>query len=53
MTPAALTIIGLIVQYGLPTALKIIEIVNKPSITAEDIAALKDIKPPEAYLVIH
>jgi hypothetical protein len=52
MTPAAIIIAQLICQYGIPGAIQIIQIITKPSITAADIAALKDIKPPESFLTI-
>ena len=40
----------LIIQYGIPGALQIWEIINKPTITDADIEALKQIKPPSAYM---
>ncbi len=49
MTPAAIVIAQLIIQYGIPGAIQIIQIINKPSITDADIVALRDIKPPEAF----
>jgi hypothetical protein len=52
LSQSALMLIGLIVQYGIPGAIQIIQICNKPAITAEDIAALKDIKPPESFFTI-
>ncbi len=39
----------LIVQYGIPGAIQIIQIINKPAVTDADILALKDIKPPESF----
>ncbi len=52
MSPGALAVITLIVQYGIPGFIKIWEIANKPTITEADIAELRDIKPPESYLTI-
>ena len=52
MSPAALLIAQLILQYGIPGAIQIIDIINKPSVAEMDLAALKDIKPPSAYLVV-
>lgn len=52
MTPTAIIIAQLILQYGIPGAIQIYNIINKPTVTDVDMAALKDIKPPSAYLVI-
>ncbi len=52
MTPTAIIIAQLIVQYGISGAIQIIQIINKTSITDEDIAALRDIKPPESFFII-
>lgn len=52
MSAAGLAIIQLIVQYGIPGAIQIIQLVNKPTITEADIAALRDIKPPESFFTI-
>lgn len=49
MTPTALVIAQLILQYGIPGAIQIIQILSKPTITMDDILALRDIKPPESY----
>ncbi len=49
MTPAAIIIIQLILQYGIPGAIQIISLINKPTITDADIAELKNIKPPESF----
>ncbi len=43
-------IASLILQYGLPAAVQIIQGLKKEEITAEDIAALKLlVRPPEEY----
>ncbi len=52
MTPAAITIAQLIIQYGIPGAIQIIQIINKTSITDADLVALRDIKPPESFFTI-
>lgn len=52
MTPGALLIIQMIAQYGIPGFIQIWEIANKPTITDADIAALRDIKPPESFFTI-
>jgi cell division septal protein FtsQ len=52
MSQATLLVIGLILQYGIPGAIQIIQIINKPTITDADILALKDIKPPESFFTI-
>jgi hypothetical protein len=50
MPAAAIVIAQLILQYGIPGAIQIIQIISKPTITDADIAALKDIKPPSYYM---
>jgi hypothetical protein len=52
MTPAALVIAQLILQYGPPLAMQIYQIITKETITPDDIKALSDIKPPSAYLTL-
>ncbi len=52
MTQMATIIAQLIIQYGIPGAIQIIQIINKTSITDADIAALRDIKPPESFFTI-
>lgn len=52
MTQAAIIIAQLIVQYGIPGAIQIIQIINKTSITDADLAALRDIRPPESFFTI-
>lgn len=52
MSPSAVLIAQLILQYGIPAAIQIINIINKPSVAEMDLTALKDIKPPSAYLII-
>ena len=52
MSPAAVLIAQLILQYGIPGAIQIINIINKPTVEEMDLNALKDIKPPSAYLTI-
>ena len=43
-------IVSLILQYGVPSAIQIIEELKKDEITPEDIAALKLlVRPPEEY----
>jgi hypothetical protein len=49
MSPAALALAQLILQYGIPGAIQIWQIINKPTITQADIDALSNIKPPEDY----
>jgi hypothetical protein len=52
MSASAILIAQLILQYGIPAAIQIINIINKPTVEEMDLAALKDIKPPSAYLTI-
>ena len=52
MSPTAVLIAQLILQYGIPGAIQIINIINKPTIEEMDMEALKAIKPPSAYLTI-
>ena len=52
MTPAALALATLIIQYGPPLAMQIYQIITKEVITPDDIKALSDIKPPSAYLTL-
>ncbi|RPI54974.1 MAG: hypothetical protein EHM49_02505 [Deltaproteobacteria bacterium] len=50
IVPIIISVIGLIVQYGIPEAMKLIEALKKPTITIEDIKALKDlVKDPATY----
>lgn len=44
--------LALVLQYGLPAVLQMIEIFRKKEITDADIAELRNIKPPSAYLTI-
>lgn len=50
-TALILSIVQLAVQYGIPGVISIIKAweVDPANITDADIAALKDMKPPEAY----
>lgn len=44
------SIIGLVIQYGVPAVQAGIQALGKEDVTLEDIEALKDlIKPPEEY----
>lgn len=52
MSQSGLILAQLILQYGIPAALQIWAIVSKEIITADDIVALGDIKPPSYYLVL-
>jgi hypothetical protein len=52
MTPLAIALVQLIVQYGIPGAIQIINAINKPTISQADIDALAAIKPPESYFNI-
>jgi len=50
MNPAVIAIIQLILTYGIPAAIQIIQTINKDTITEADLLALKDIKPPSTYI---
>jgi hypothetical protein len=50
--PLAVVILQLIIQYGIPGAIQIVQALSKDSITLADIQALKDIKPAESYFTI-
>lgn len=50
LVPVVISVIGLIVQYGIPQAMKLMEALKKPTITIDDIKALKDlVKDPTTY----
>jgi len=48
-----ITIAQLILQYGIPGVIKIIEVLTKPTITLEDIQGLRGlVRLPDAYLEV-
>ena len=46
---ALVPIIQLILTYGIPGAIQIIQTFSKTEITQADLDALKDIKPPDSF----
>lgn len=52
MPAIVVTILQLIIQYGIPGAIQIISLVNKPTITQADLDELAKIKPPESYFTL-
>jgi hypothetical protein len=49
MSEALIAVIRLILTYGIPGAIQIIQTFSKTEITQADIDALLDIKPPESF----
>jgi hypothetical protein len=49
MNAGLIVAIELILRYGIPGAIQIIQTLSKTEITQADLDALKDIKPPESF----
>jgi len=49
-TTLVLELLGLFTEHTVPAAINVIKDMNKETITAEDVQALRDkVKPPEQY----
>ena len=51
MTPTAIIIAQLILQYGVPGAIQIVQLLQKPDFTIADLETLRSlVRLPESYL---